>query len=139
MLIIVYWGGLWVFVSDHIDMRLISSCVCLFTDHFCGIRFLFIFLTKLRRSWCRSCKYLLWSGIFCILKVVFSYLFIYLVLGYYYALLLLLLFFGCLCVIKSRTLIRGTIFFHQALLFNLSIAPFWLLDFLTSGRKINDE
>lgn len=73
--------------------------------------------------------------IFFILKVVFSYLFIY----YYYALLLLLLFFGCLCVIKSRTLIRGTIFFHQALLFNLSIAPFWLLDFLTSGRKINDE
>lgn len=135
MLIIVYWGGLWVFVSDHIDMRLISSCVCLFTDHFCGIRFLFIFLTKLRRSWLQ----ILWISAmirnFLYINGCF-FLFIYL---FSVGLLLLLLFFGCLCVIKSRTLIRGTIFFHQALLFNLSIAPFWLLDFLTSGRKINDE
>jgi hypothetical protein len=40
---IIYCGGLWVLVSGHIDMKQISSRVYLFTDHFCRIRFVFIF------------------------------------------------------------------------------------------------
>jgi hypothetical protein len=43
---IIYCGGLWVLVSGHIDMKQISSRVYLFTDHFCRIRFVFIFFPR---------------------------------------------------------------------------------------------
>jgi hypothetical protein len=41
---LLWW--LMVLVSGHIDMKQISSRVYLFTDHFCRIRFVFIFFPR---------------------------------------------------------------------------------------------